>query len=49
MEKKSKHIKLQEIKLTITEWFDALRTPAPYKYKKKFSRKDKHKKTRLPE
>jgi|TARA_R110000796_G_scaffold40586_1_gene100451 hypothetical protein len=43
MEKKSKSIKLQEIKLTITEWFDALKTPTPHRNKKKYYRKTKHK------
>tara|TARA_B110000305_G_scaffold205034_1_gene234971 strand:+ start:105 stop:242 length:138 start_codon:yes stop_codon:yes gene_type:complete len=43
MKKKSKPIKLQEVKLTIAEWFDALKTPSPHRNKKKYYRKDKHK------
>jgi|TARA_B110000483_G_scaffold198955_1_gene238414 hypothetical protein len=44
MEKQpKKNIKLSEIKLTLTEWFDALKTPAPHRNKKKYYRKNKHK------
>jgi len=34
---------VKEIQLTQHEWQDALRVPAPYRDKKKFYRKDKHK------
>jgi len=36
--------KVQEIQLTQHEWFDAMRVPTPHRNKKKFYRKDKHKK-----
>jgi len=36
-----KTLKIRE--LTLEEWRNALRTPPPYKNKKKYSRKDKHK------
>lgn len=35
--------KLKLIELTIQEWFDGMRTPAPHRNKKKFYRKTKHK------
>jgi hypothetical protein len=37
--------KLEKIQLTIGEWYDAMRTPTPHRNKKKFYRKEKHKKT----
>lgn len=37
--------KVKEIQLTQHEWQDALRVPSPYRDKKKFYRKEKHKKT----
>ena len=36
--------KLQKIKLTQHEWFDALKVPTPHRNKKKYRRKEKHKK-----
>ena len=36
--------KLEKINITLQEWFDALKVPAPYRNKKKYYRKDKHKK-----
>ena len=36
--------KVKEIQLTQHEWQDALRVPSPYRDKKKFYRKEKHKK-----
>jgi|TARA_B110000908_G_C10203625_1_gene426574 hypothetical protein len=35
--------KLKEVKLTLQEWWDALRTPTPVRNKKKYTRKNKHK------
>mgnify|MGYP006093788861 FL=1 len=35
--------KLKEVKLTLQEWWDALRTPSPVRNKKKYTRKNKHK------
>ena len=35
---------VKEIQFTQHEWQDALRVPAPYRDKKKFYRKEKHKK-----
>ena len=35
--------KLKEIQLTQHEWNDAMRVPAPYRDKKKYYRKEKHK------
>lgn len=34
---------LKEIQLTQHEWNDAMRVPAPYRDKKKYYRKEKHK------
>jgi hypothetical protein len=39
MEKK----KLTKINFTLEEWFDALKVPAPYRNKKKYYKKIKHK------
>jgi len=39
MEKK----KLTKINFTLEEWFDALKVPAPYRNKKKYYKKEKHK------
>jgi len=36
--------KLKEIELTQHEWFDALKVPTPHRNKKKYFRKEKHKK-----
>lgn len=36
--------KLKYTKLTQHEWFDALKVPTPHKNKKKYRRKEKHKK-----
>ena len=36
--------KLKHTKLTQHEWFDALKVPEPYRSKKKYFRKEKHKK-----
>ena len=41
--------KLEKIELTIQEIYDALKPPSPYRNKKKYFRKEKHKKTWLPE
>ena len=41
--KEAKKIKLEKINITLQEWFDALKVPAPYRNKKKYYRKDKHK------
>tara|TARA_Y100001937_G_C6929560_1_gene245384 strand:- start:329 stop:460 length:132 start_codon:yes stop_codon:yes gene_type:complete len=35
--------KLQQIELTIQDWYNALRMPTPTKNKKKYNRKRKHK------
>lgn len=35
---------LKKITLTRQEWIDALRVPTPVKNKKKYNRKNKHKK-----
>jgi hypothetical protein len=37
--------KLEKIELTIHEWNEALRMPTPHRNKKKYYRKEKHKKT----
>lgn len=42
--KETKKIKLEKINITLQEWFDALKVPSPYRNKKKYYRKDKHKK-----
>jgi hypothetical protein len=42
MEDKSK--KLKKVSLTLQEWIDALRMPTPVRNKKKYRRKNKHKK-----
>lgn len=36
--------KLKEIELTIHEWNESLRMPTPHRNKKKYYRKEKHKK-----
>lgn len=36
--------KLEKIELTIHEWNEAMRMPTPHRNKKKYYRKDKHKK-----
>jgi|TARA_B110000240_G_scaffold24974_1_gene25508 hypothetical protein len=36
--------KLKEIQLTLQDWLDALKVPTPHRNKKKFYRKEKHKK-----
>ena len=36
--------KLEKIELTIHEWKDALKVPPPHRNKKKYFRKEKHKK-----
>jgi hypothetical protein len=41
--------KMEKIELTIHEWKDALKVPSPYRNKKKYFRKEKHKKTWKPE
>ena len=35
--------RIEKIELTIHEWKDALKVPAPYRNKKKYFRKEKHK------
>jgi hypothetical protein len=40
---------VKEMQLTQREWFDATRVAPPHRNKKKFFRKEKHKKTCLPE
>ena len=35
--------KLTKINFTLEEWFDALKVPAPYRNKKKYYKKEKHK------
>ena len=35
--------KLEKIQLTIHEWNEAMRMPTPYRNKKKYYRKEKHK------
>jgi hypothetical protein len=37
--------KLEKIELTIHEWNEAMRMPTPHRNKKKYYRKEKHKKT----
>ena len=32
--------RLKEVKLTLQEWWDALRTPTPVRNKKKYTRKE---------
>jgi hypothetical protein len=39
-----KKTKLKEQELTLQEWNDALRVPTPHKNKKKYTRREKHKK-----
>ncbi len=34
---------MKKIQLTWHEWYDALKTPSPYRNKKKYYRKKKHK------
>jgi len=46
MKKNKKIDKLKMIELTLQEWFDGLRVPAPHRNKKKFYRKEKHKKNK---
>jgi len=41
---KHKDRTLQKIETTLREVFDATRSPDPYRNKKKFQRKEKHKK-----
>jgi len=36
--------KLEKIELTIHEWNEAMRMPTPHRNKKKYYRKEKHKK-----
>lgn len=36
--------KLEKVQLTQHEWNDAMRVPLPYRNKKKYFRKEKHKK-----
>ncbi len=43
MENNNQNKKLTKINITLEEWFDALKVPAPYRNKKKYYRKDKHK------
>jgi hypothetical protein len=43
MEKNGKNRKLTKINFTLEEWFDALKVPAPYRNKKKYFKKVKHK------
>ena len=40
---------VKEMQLTQREWFDATRVAPPFRNKKKFFRKEKHKKTCFPE
>lgn len=42
--KKKVNPKLKERELTFQEWQDAMRVPTPHKNKKKYSRREKHKK-----
>ena len=42
--KDSKNTKLKEVQLTLQDWLDALKVPTPHRNKKKFYRKEKHKK-----
>ena len=42
--KKKKSIKLEKVQLTQQEIWDSLRTPPPFKSKKDYKRKPKHKK-----
>ena len=35
---------MKKIQLTQREWYDAMRVPPPYRNKKKYRRKEKHKK-----
>ena len=39
---KKNQTKLEEVQLTIQDWWDALRVPTPHKNKKKYDRKKKH-------
>ena len=41
--------RLEKIVLTIHEWNEAMRMPTPHRNKMKYFKKDKHKKTWLPE
>jgi|TARA_B110000977_G_scaffold111652_1_gene144800 hypothetical protein len=41
--------KVKELQLTQQEWFDATRVPPPHRDKTKQYRKEKHKKTWIPE
>jgi hypothetical protein len=34
MSDKKEHIKLKTVKLTLSEWFDALKVPSPHRNKK---------------
>lgn len=43
MENNNKNKKLVKIALTLGEWFDALKVPAPYRNKRKYYKKTKHK------
>ena len=43
MSDKKEHIKLKTVKLTLSEWCDALKVPSPHRNKKKYYRKEKHK------
>ena len=43
MKRNNEGKKLKEVKLTLQEWFDALRVPTPIRNKKKYRRKKKHK------
>ena len=43
MENNNQNKKLTKINITLEEWFDALKVPAPYRNKKKYYRKEKHK------
>ena len=46
MDKDDKNNKLSKVQLTLQEWFDALKVPTPHLNKKKFYRKEKHKKNK---
>jgi hypothetical protein len=39
---------MKKIQLTKHEWFDALKVPSPHRNKKKYFRKEKHKKNGNP-
>lgn len=43
MKKRKEGITLKEVRLTLQEWFDALRVPTPVRNKKKYKRNKKHK------